>query len=90
MTQVRVIFFEARWKLGQLLAKIERGQTAGLKRGKVSPLSQAGTTGFRAYLSEIGLNKNRANECERISAIPKEKLLRRLRERACSTRLTAC
>jgi hypothetical protein len=26
---------------------------------------------FRAYLSEIGLNKNRANECERIGAIPK-------------------
>lgn len=62
------------WKLGQLLAKVERQQTAGLKRGNDSPLSQAGTTAFRAYLREIGLNKNRANECECIAAIPEPKL----------------
>jgi hypothetical protein len=48
----------ARWKLGQLLAKVKRG-TSGPKI-----VSLAGTQ-FRDYLHEIGLNKNRANECER-------------------------
>lgn len=71
--------FEARWKLGQLLAKIERRQLSGLKRGKF-PLSRAETTGFRAYLREIGLDKNRANEAERISAIPKDKLAKAFEE----------
>jgi len=64
--------FEARWKLGQLLAQAEREQLDGLKRGKASPLSRTGTTGFRAYLRDLSLNKNRANECERIGAIPAE------------------
>jgi N6-adenosine-specific RNA methylase IME4 len=36
-------------------------------------MSRLGTS-FRAYLDEIGLNKNRANECERIGAIPDQKL----------------
>jgi hypothetical protein len=30
-------------------------------------LSRAGTHSFRAYLREIDLHKNRANECERIA-----------------------
>ena len=66
--------FLARWKLGRLLATVEREQTAGLMHGDEAPLSRPGTTGFRAYLAEIGLNKNRANECERIGAIPEDKL----------------
>jgi N6-adenosine-specific RNA methylase IME4 len=61
--------FEARWRLGQLLAKVERGTGPG--RGK--KVSQAATS-FRAYLRDIGLQKDRANECERIGAIPREKL----------------
>ena len=59
--------FEPRWKLGQLLAKVERQQ--GARTDKTS--SRAGTK-FRAYLKEIGLDKNRANESERIAAIPDE------------------
>ena len=58
--------FEARWRLGQLLAKVERG-TPGPKREK--DMSRAGTY-FRAYLKEIGLDKNRANEAQRIGALP--------------------
>jgi len=50
--------FEARWKLGQLLAKVERS------KGR-SWMSQSGTPKFRNYLKDLGLNKNRANECER-------------------------
>lgn len=52
---VNEVRFDARWKLGQLLAKIERQQGG--------PTSRAGT--LTPYLREIGLNKNRANECER-------------------------
>jgi hypothetical protein len=48
--------FMARWK-------VERAQ--GARTDLTS--SRAGTK-FRAYLKEIGLNKNRANECERIGA----------------------
>ena len=59
--------FEARWKLGSLLAKVERG--AGEPKS-----SRAGTIGFRAYLREIGLGKNRALEAQRISALPPKEL----------------
>jgi hypothetical protein len=57
---VNEVRFEARWKLGQLLAKVDRQQGGSTSR--------AGT--LTPYLKEIGLNKNRANECERIAAIP--------------------
>lgn len=66
--------FQARWKLGQLLAQIERRQ------GARSTSSRAGTK--LNYLREIGLNKNRANECERISAIPEPKLEKAFEETA--------
>ena len=59
--------FVARWRLGQLLAKVERDTGPG--RGK--KVSRLGTS-FRSYLRDVGLNKNRANECERIGAIPAE------------------
>ena len=44
--------------------------------------SRAGTHSFRAYLGEIGINKNRANECERIGAIPDHKLPNAFKETA--------
>jgi hypothetical protein len=44
--------FQARWRLGQLLAKIERQQVIGPGRGKKT-VSRVGTP-FRAYLREIG------------------------------------
>jgi N6-adenosine-specific RNA methylase IME4 len=65
--------FEARWKLGQLLAKMER------QVGRPQKSSQAGT--IKAYLKEIGLDKNRANECERIAAIPEPKLRKAFEEK---------
>ena len=67
--------FEARWKLGQLSAKVER------RVGRPSE-NCPGSGQFRAYLTDIGLNKNRANECQRISAIPEAKLRRAFEETA--------
>ena len=69
--------FVARWRLGQLLAKVERDTGPG--RGK--KVSRLGTS-FRSYLRDVGLNKNRANECERIGAIPEEKLTKAFSETA--------
>jgi N6-adenosine-specific RNA methylase IME4 len=71
------IRFEARWKLGQLLAKIERDREGGRPSE-----NRPGSGQFRAYLREIGLNKNRANECERIAAIPEPKLRNAFEEKA--------
>jgi len=50
---VRTAPFQARWRLGQLL----------------SPIEQSGhgvTSRYSKKLQEIGLNRVRANECERI------------------------
>ena len=48
---------------------MERETHAGPGRGKLGEetVSRAGKSFFLAYLREIGLNKNRANECERIA-----------------------
>jgi N6-adenosine-specific RNA methylase IME4 len=69
--------FEARWKIGQLLAKIEKRQ--GARTDLTS--SRSGNKLFEAYLKEIGLNKNRANECQRIGAIPESKLKKAFEEK---------
>jgi hypothetical protein len=60
--------FLARWKLGQLLAKVERNAGG-------TQMSRLGTIGFRDYLAEIGVNKNRANECERIATAARPGLI---------------
>jgi N6-adenosine-specific RNA methylase IME4 len=66
--------FEARWRLGQLLAKMEKSHgRSWMSRPETSK---------RAYLREIGLDKSRANECERIAAIPKPKLKAAFEEKA--------
>ena len=54
--------FEARWRLGQLLAEIDRRAGTGV------------TSRYTSLLKELGLNRVRANECERIAAIPEDKL----------------
>ena len=59
---------KARWKLGRLLKGVER-QPAGRFN-----TSRAGTHSFRAYLKQLGLDKNRASEADRISALPEPKL----------------
>jgi N6-adenosine-specific RNA methylase IME4 len=60
-----------------LLAKVEH-RHGGDRRSS----SRAGNLKFGAYLEQIGLNKNRANECERIAAIPEPKLQKAFEERA--------
>jgi MT-A70 len=55
----------ARYRLGGLLVKVERG--AGPGRGK--KISQAGKS-FMEYLKEIELDKNRAQEAQRIATMP--------------------
>ena len=74
---VNEVRFLARWKLGQLLAKVERE-----KGGRPSENSSRPETGFRSYLKQIGVDKSRAHECERIAAIPEPKLRAAFAERA--------
>jgi N6-adenosine-specific RNA methylase IME4 len=59
----------ARWKLGLLLSRMERGKAPG--KGKM--LSQPGTS-FRVYLKQLGLDKNRAQDAQRIACMPEKKL----------------
>lgn len=77
---VNEVKFEARWRLGQLLAEVER-QKVGGGRGGALTVSRAGTS-YRSLLADLGLNKNRANECERIAAIPAYEKLRKAFEEA--------
>jgi hypothetical protein len=61
--------FEARWKLGRLLRKVDRAQPK--PGGKT--MSRAETR-FREYLKETGIDKSRAVEAQRIGCMPEEKL----------------
>jgi hypothetical protein len=71
MRPVNEARFVARWHLGRLLKKFER--RSGVRTDLVSGRDKVG---YRTYLRDIGLDKSRANEAERIGAIPTEKLLR--------------
>jgi hypothetical protein len=55
----------ARWKLGQALAKIQRGTGPG--RGK--KMSQPETS-FREFLRTVGVDKDVAHRAQRIGALP--------------------
>jgi hypothetical protein len=61
----------ARWKLGRLLAAMERQQVAGPGRGKQGgkTIYQLGKS-FLEYIGGLGLNKNRAQDAQRIGALP--------------------
>jgi N6-adenosine-specific RNA methylase IME4 len=63
----------ARWRLGQLLAEIERG--AGPGRGKKEG---APRPSFRSYIREIGLAETAAKEAQRIAALPESDLAKAL------------
>jgi hypothetical protein len=61
---VNELRMRARWKLGQLLARVERGSGPG--RGKVG----ADRPSFIAYLEELKLKGTVAKEAQRIGALP--------------------
>lgn len=58
----------ARWRLGQLLSKMERGRP-----GPKKDTSPKGTQ-FRKEIERIGLDKNVAQEAQRIAALPQDEL----------------
>ena len=64
----------ARRKLGELLAEIERG--AGRKKN-----SDGARPNFKAYIKEIGLQKETAQTAQRIAAMPVPELEAALAER---------
>jgi hypothetical protein len=61
--EVNELRMRARWKLGQLLARVERGQ--GLRTSV-----QAGSKSFIGYIDELGLPKSDALRAQRIGALP--------------------
>jgi N6-adenosine-specific RNA methylase IME4 len=56
----------ARWKLGQLLAKIARQQGARTDKRTLSH----NATKFRDYIKEIGINKDAAQRAQRLGCLP--------------------
>lgn len=71
----------ARAKLGRLLEQVER------TKGKAW-MSRPETSNFRDYLKELGLDKSRAVEVQRLAAIPDPVLDKRFQERAKKGELT--
>jgi hypothetical protein len=61
----RELFLDSRWKLGRLLAKMARG--AGPGRGKKISHPEKS---FMRDLDRLGLNKDRAQEAQRIGTLP--------------------
>ncbi len=58
----------AQHRAGEMLAELERAQTAGLKRG---PLSQAVTTGeYAAVLAENEINRMTAHRWQKLAEVP--------------------
>jgi N6-adenosine-specific RNA methylase IME4 len=61
---------KARWKLGQLLAKAERGKRGPKGKGVISHDAKQ----FKKLLKEIGLKKDTADRAQKIAALPKDEL----------------
>lgn len=59
----------ARWKLGQALAKIEKVP---------GPKSSRGGNNYSTFLKALGLDKNRAQEAQRIGTLPRPELNKEL------------
>jgi N6-adenosine-specific RNA methylase IME4 len=68
---VNELRMRARWKLGQLLAEIERGHGPGRGKKMLSSL-----TSFRDYLRQIKLTPPTALEAQRIGTLPEPELER--------------
>ena len=66
---------EARWKLGRLLAEIERMKAteSGKLKGK---RSSHDVQTFSAYLANIDLDRNAAQRAQRIGTLPEDELRR--------------
>jgi hypothetical protein len=57
---------EARWKLGRLLSKIERGRAGQPKKNVLTRLGHS----FRTLLKTLGLTDPLAIQAQRIGAMP--------------------
>jgi hypothetical protein len=66
---------ETRWKLGRLLAEIERMKAteSGKLKGK---RSSHDVQTFSAYLAKIDLDRNAAQRAQRIGTLPEDELRR--------------
>jgi len=75
MRPVNELRMRARWKLGKALAKLYRAAGPGREK-KMS----ADKTSFRAFLTELDLDKSLAVGAQRIGALPEPELVK-----ACDT-----
>src|SRR5215831_15852377 len=66
---VNELRMRARWKLGQVLAELERGHGPG--RGKKAA---TGSPSFLGVISKLNLVKRTAQEAQRIGALPEAEL----------------
>jgi hypothetical protein len=65
----------ARWRLGQLLSLVERGQTIGPGRGHVGEKTAGGERpSFTDFLKTLALKETSAKEAQRIGALPEGEL----------------
>jgi hypothetical protein len=74
--QVNELRMRARWRLGILLAQVERGG-AGPGRGKKVYLKG---TSFRRFIGDLGLHKNAVTAAQRIGALPETEFDKALAE----------
>ena len=58
----------ARWKLGRLLAEVERGKPG--PKAEVAIVLSDSTQSFRALLDRLGIDTRTALEAQRIAAMP--------------------
>lgn len=73
----------ARWKLGQLLAEVERAQVPGTGRGhKGEKRVLTPSTSFRGLLSDLSLDPAIALRAQRIGTLPEDELDKALAEAA--------
>jgi hypothetical protein len=61
----RELFLDSRWKLGKMLAKMPRSKPGPKRKGDIS---RAGK--HLDDLEDLGLDKNRAQEAQRIGTLP--------------------
>ena len=66
MMEFRIGRFVSRWRLGAALAKVERGNSPGRGGYKDFPAGKS----FLVLIDKLGVDKNRAQEAQRIACLP--------------------